>query len=259
MARLVWRATRVPSLGRPFLTARWELLAMLTWRVDPALVAPYVPHGTVLDTFEGDALVSLVGFLFADARLRGVRVPLHSDFEEVNLRCYVRRELPRVTAAEVRRGVAFVKELVPRRAIASVARWAYNEPYEARPMRHRVETDAGGAPTLVEYGWRQRSVPGGWGRMAVELSGSAAQPLADSEAAFVTDHYWGYTARRGGTTTEYQVQHAPWRVWSAQRSVLEADLEELCGPSFAAALSGPPSSAFLAEGSEVAVLPPAHL
>ena len=95
--------------------------------------------------------------------------------------------------------------------------------------------------------------------MAVELSGSAAQPLADSEAAFVTDHYWGYTARRGGTTTEYQVQHAPWRVWSAQRSVLEADLEELCGPSFAAALSGPPSSAFLAEGSEVAVLPPAHL
>ena len=260
MSRHVWRAEDVPSLGRPFLTARWELLAMLNWRVDPALLAPYTPPGTVLDTFDGAALVSMVGFLFLDTRIMGVAVPLHRDFEELNLRCYVRRELARPGAPEVRRGVTFVKEVVPRAAIATVARWAYNEPYEARPMQHEVATAADGVtPVRVEYRWRQRTRPDGWGRLAIEVEGPASQPAAGSEAAFVSEHYWGYTAQRGGGTTEYQVHHEPWRVWAARRVVLEADLEELYGRGFAEALDGPPSSAFLADGSAISVLPARQL
>lgn len=255
MSQLLWRAPEVPGLGRPFLTARWDLLVMLNWRVDPALVAPYVPPGTVPDTFEGATIVSLVGFRFLETRVRGLRVPMHTDFEEVNLRCYVKREVPRPTGPEVRRGVSFVKELVPRSAIAAVARWAYEEPYEWRPMRHRIETTAAGVPTYVEYSWRSRTMPDRWGRMAVETESEPSQPREGTEAHFVTDHYWGYTARRDGRTSEYQVQHAPWRVWPARRALLEADLAELYGAGFAEAMAGTPSSAFLADGSEVAVLP----
>ena len=63
-------------------------------------------------------------------------VPFHRTFEEVNLRFYVRR----VADGEVRRGVVFVQELVPRWAIATVARLLYQERYRAVRMSHRVDS-----------------------------------------------------------------------------------------------------------------------
>ena len=260
MSRSRFSLSSVPSLGRPFLTAEWRHLAMVNWRCDPSLVAPYVPEGTSLDLFDGAALVSLVGFLFADTRVLGAPVPGHTDFEELNLRFYVRRDVPRAAGEpEVRRAVSFVKEIVPLAAVAVVARWAYNEPYESRPMRHAVEEDDAGNVTRVEYGWRQRQLATGWGRLALEVSGTPDQPEAGSEAQFVTEHYWGYTRQRDGSTVEYQVQHPPWRVWSADRVVLEADADELYGRAFADVMDGTPSSAFLAEGSAVSVSTPVHL
>ena len=79
-----------PLAGR-FLTARWVHLAMLNYEVDPAVLAPWVPAGTELDPWEGRYLASVVGFQFLDTRLLGIPVPFHRDFEEVNLRFYVRR------------------------------------------------------------------------------------------------------------------------------------------------------------------------
>ena len=125
---------RVVVTPRVFLTGEWRYLAMLNYRVDAALLEPFVPHGTTLDDWQGTTYVSLVGFLFRDTRVLGVPIPLHRDFEEVNLRFYVRREAD----GEVRRGVTFIKEIVPRPAIATVARLAYNEPYVALPMRHSI-------------------------------------------------------------------------------------------------------------------------
>ena len=127
---------------RPFLTAEWRTLAMLNYEVDPALVQPLAPRGTEIDFWEGRTYVSMVGFLFLGTRLLGVPPPLHRNFEEVNLRFYLRRE----AAGEVRRGVAFVKEIVPRWAIAQVARLAYNENYVSLPMRHRREGFGAGEP-----------------------------------------------------------------------------------------------------------------
>ena len=237
-----------PPAGRPFLTGAWRWLAMLNWRVDPSLLAPLVPRGTRLDAWNGATFVSVVGFLFQDTRVLGVPVPLHRDFEEVNLRFYVRRE----AGGEVRRAVTFVKEIVPRRAIATVARLAYNEPYVALPMRHALGTIVGpdAAPATVEYAWRQRA---GWSRLRVRPTG-AARAIADgSEEEFITEHYWGYTRQRDGGTVEYQVAHPRWRVWSTSEATLDADVAELYGPRFAAVLSSPPDSAFLAEGSAISV------
>lgn len=230
--------------GRAFLTARWEHLVLLNYACPAALLAPLVPAGTTLDTWDGEALVSLVGFLFADTRLLGIPIPWHRTFAEVNLRFYVRRDAP-----ELRRGVVFVREFVPRRAIAAVARIFYNEPYMAVPMRHRSTLDplAGGR---VEYGWRT-----GGADLAIGAEvASPAHPLAaGTEAEFITEHYWGYTRQRNGGTLEYRVEHPSWHVWSADRAWFTGPASTAYGPAFGEVLSSPPRSAFVAVGSPIAV------
>jgi uncharacterized protein YqjF (DUF2071 family) len=233
-------------MPRPFLTAEWRWLAMLNYRVEPELLRPYLPAGTELDCWNGATYLSIVGFLFRDTRVLGVPVPMHRHFEEVNLRLYVRR----TSGGEVRRAVTFIRELVPRRAIATVARLSYNEPYTALPMRHRFEASdpATGAPNVIEYAWRHR---GNWSGLSVEPTG-AAEPLgAGSEEEFIAEHYWGYTRQRDGGTVEYRVNHPPWRVWQVRNARLQGDVAPLYGAELAAALSGPPASAFLADGSAV--------
>jgi uncharacterized protein len=235
---------------RPFLTAEWRWLVMLNYEVAPAVLAPLVPAGTVLDLWQGRALVSVVGFRFVHTRVLGVPVPFHRNFEEVNLRFYVRREM---TSAAPRRGVVFVRELVPRAAIAGLARLAYNEPYRAVPMRSAVPAGSVEAPGTLTYEWRTGVA---WQRLAATATGRATVPAPGSEAAFITEHYWGYTRQRDGSAVEYEVTHPVWRVWPAAEPVLDADLVDLYGPAFATALGCPPVSALVAEGSAVAVYPP---
>ena len=225
---------------RTFLTAEWRDLALLNYEIDPDLLRPYVPRGTVLDLWDERCFVSVVGFRFLNTRLMGVPIPFHDNFLEVNLRFYVRREVE----GEVRRGVVFIKEIVPRRAIAWVARVVYNENYVALPMRHAVD-DAS-----ARYEWR---FEGAWNRLALEGLGDWRLQDPASEAAFITEHYWGYAVQRDGSTLEYQVEHPRWRVAQATEVELMCDVGRLYGNEFAEALSREPASAFLADGSEIVV------
>jgi uncharacterized protein YqjF (DUF2071 family) len=221
---------------------------MLNFEMDPGVLLPLVPAGTTLDPWQDRALVSVVGFRFLDTRLRGLPIPGHRDFDEVNLRFYVRREV----GGEVRRGVVFVRELVPRAAIAWLARRAYNEPYRAVPMRSTVPA-AGAPPGRLVYAWR---IGGRWQHVAATAVGEAAVPPSDSEAAFITHHLWGYTRQPDGGTLEYEVEHPRWGVWRAEAPALEADVAELYGPAFVPALERPPVSALIADGSPVVVFRP---
>jgi uncharacterized protein len=222
---------------------------MLNYEVPAGLLHPLVPAGTQLDHFNGNLLASLVGFRFLDTRVLGVPVPGHRDFDEVNLRFYVRR---RGEDGAWRRGVVFVREFVPRRAIALGARWWYNEPYSAVPMGHEIALDGAteGGPGRASYAWR---LAGRWHRLQVTTAGRPALVPSGSEAEFVTEHYWGYTAQPDGGCKEYQVTHPPWRVWSGGESTLDCDVRRVYGPGFAECLTDPPRSAFLAEGSAVTV------
>lgn len=223
------------------LTAEWRNLLMVNYEIDPAILAPHVPIGTQLDSFEGRTFVSMVGFRFLRTRVFGVPVPGHRNFDEVNLRFYVSRQ----TAGECRRGVVFVKEIVPKRAIAWLARGLYNEHYVALPMRSAVKV-----PGRVEYAWRHR---GSWDGLSAYVSGAPSQPAPDSEEAFIAEHYWGYSKQRDGGTVEYRVTHPAWRVYRCASPVLDCRVAALYGDAFVSALAGPPSSAFLAEGSAVSV------
>ncbi len=228
-----------------FLTAEWRHLAMLNYEVDEDVVRPLVPAGTELDTWSGKTLVSIVGFLFLKTRVLGVGIPFHRDFEEINLRFYVRRQ----DEDGWRRGVVFVREIVPRWAIAAIARWIYGENYVACPMRSTVEPPSGGAGRL-SYGWRSS---GEEHALDVAFGGPAALPAPDSEAEFITEHYWGYAAQRDGPTGEYRVGHPQWRAWMASEASLSAGVGGFYGDRWAPFLNGEPSSAFVAEGSPIVV------
>ena len=240
------------EVQRAFLTAEWRYLAMLTFEVMPSLLRPFIPRGTELDSHDGRALISLVGFRFLRTRVLGVRIPFHQNFDEVNLRLYVRREAGR----EVRRGVSFVREIVPRRLVAFVARLVFNEPYVALRMRSEVPTVGGAAPGRIRYAWKGL---GDWQHLGLTATGSPKAPEEPSEMSFVTDHHWGYSRQRDGSTLEYRVEHPPWRIWAAEQSEVGGDLGGLYGAGLGGALAGRPTSALLAEGSSVAVSRPVPL
>ena len=218
---------------------------MLNYEIDPATLAPHVPKGTELDLWHGRHLVSVVGFLFLDTRVFGIPFPCHRNFEEVNLRFYVRRQ----AEDGWRRGVVFIKEIVPRAAIALAARKLYNEPYIALPMAHEIVGPAS-ALKSAEYSWR---FAGRQNSMKLTVRGEAQLLEAGSEAEFITEHYWGYNAQRNGSTLEYRVEHPRWQVYDVADAKLDCDVAGLYGQKFCASLNRQPSSAFVAEGSAVAV------
>ena len=227
-----------------FLTAEWRHLAMLNYEVDPGLLRPLIPSGTEQDSWSGKTFVSLVGFRFLNTKVWGVSLPLHRTFEEVNLRFYVRR----LQEGKVRRGVIFIREIVPRRLIAAVARAVYNERYVALPMSHQI---TGNSSCLsVEYGWKLGTCKN---RIKIVTKGEPQLPQDGSQEQFITEHYWGYANQHDGGCIEYQVRHPRWRVWNASEAVFDGNMEALYGEELNAVLKHPPASAFLAEGSEVSV------
>jgi uncharacterized protein len=234
------------SAASPFLTAEWRYLAMLNYEIDPMLLRSFVPVGTELDSRKGKTFASMVGFLFQDTKIHGVTIPFHSSFEEVNLRFYIRRK----SKEGWRRGVVFIKELVPRRTIAWTARVFYNENYIAVPMKSEIQREGDGAIRSVAYEW---IFNGRKNRLGLSIKGEANVVEEGSIEEFITEHYWGYARQRDGGTAEYQVEHPRWRVWPALSSSFECDVEGLYGKDFVEVLQGPPASAFLAEGSPVTV------
>jgi uncharacterized protein YqjF (DUF2071 family) len=238
-----------------FLSAEWRDLLMLNYEVDPARLQKYIPAGTELDSFNRNTYVSLVGFRFCDTKLLGMfPTPLHTEFEEINLRFYVRR----LVCNEVRRGVVFIAEIVPKRAIAFAARFFYNENYVRRPMAHRVSSND--FKVEAEYSWKSGNQSC---KLRARAEGSPSLPMEGSLEQFITEHYWGYSRQPSGATVEYHVSHVPWKVWNATHAGFSGDTRDLYGDELSELLTKAPVSAFIAHGSPVKVfrgskLPSAH-
>jgi uncharacterized protein YqjF (DUF2071 family) len=228
-----------------FLTAEWRKLIMAQYEVAPESLAPWLPQGVELDLYQNRCYVSLVGFLFDRVRVKGLAIPFHTRFAEVNLRFYVRRIEPDGT---LRRGVVFVREFVPRTAIAVVARTLYEEPYLALPMRSSIVSSSDSLD--LQYTWKHR---GRWHSLAVEASPHEQPIAAGSVEEFLTEHYWGYTRRSNGSTSEYGVRHPRWNIYPVLSSKIDVDLGSLYGPAFAHLDAQSPASILLAEGSTVSV------
>jgi uncharacterized protein YqjF (DUF2071 family) len=225
---------------RKFLTAEWCDLIMANYEVGPGLLRDRVPHGTELEFHEGRCFVSLVGFMFLDTRVLGVPVPFHVNFEEVNLRFYVKRETP----DEIRRGVCFIKEIVPRRAIAWVARTLYGEPYECWRMRNLRSVSE------IRYEWRR---PDRVNSIAVKIGETVGVPVDGSHEEFIVEHYWGYTKRGEKRTDEYKVEHPKWVLRAVESSEIAVDFGSVYANEFGFLGGANPHSVIFANGSEIAV------
>ena len=231
-----------------FLAGELRYLAMLNFEIDPETLSSYVPPGTELDLWRGKTFISVVGFLLLRVRILGLPVFLHRHFEQVDLRFYVRRE----TAEGVRHGVAFIKQIVPRQVIASVARRLYSEEFVTLPMAHKVDFSefAGRARGSIEYRWYHHAK---WHGIHVEVKDSAGFPLPDSEEEFTIERYWRYSSKANGSCLEYRVERPAWRVWRSSAAAFTCDDVSVYGPDLGACLIRAPRSALVAEGSPVTV------
>jgi uncharacterized protein YqjF (DUF2071 family) len=234
------------SMASTFLTAEWRKLIMAQYAIHPSTLAPWLPAGLELDLYKGHCFVSLVGFLFDEVRVKGIAIPFHTRFEEVNLRFYVRRTEADGTQ---KRGVVFIREFVPRTAISVIANTLYEESYATLPTRYSIESTA--QKLSVRYDWRHKKV---WQSLAVDAAPHPRAIAENSIEEFITEHYWGYTRRSDGSTSAYEVQHPRWKVYPIQRYAIVADFAALYGPAFGLLNQQCPASVLLAEGSAVSVL-----
>ena len=229
-------------MPRAFLKARWSNLALLNFSVPPEVLEARLPPELTLDWLDGEAWVSLVAFDFLETEVMGVRWPGHVNFPEINLRFYVR--------CGSERGVVFVREYVPRRAIAWIAKRIYNEPYEAAPMTSRVRKH--GERIRVEHALH---VGGRANTLAVEAIEPPLMVPPGSLEHHFKEHRWGFGTDRAGNTTFYEVEHPPWFVYRLKHVEMDWDWELAYGPEWAFLNGREPDSAVRAVGSEVAVYP----
>ncbi|MGN7783637.1 YqjF family protein [Niabella sp. 22666] len=227
-----------------FLSAEWRKLAMANYAIDPDILKAFVPYKTELDTWNNTCYVSLVGFMFLQTKLLGMKIPGHVNFEEVNLRFYVRYK----EGNNWKRGVVFIKEIVPKTMIAWVANNVYGENYEALPMRHNWQL--GTDKQIVSYGWKKQQ----WHEMIIHASSTPQDITTGSEAEFITEHYWGYTQTGLSKTGEYEVQHPRWQTYEVTDYTISVDFELSYGPVFGFLNNWHPRSVLLAEGSAIKVL-----
>lgn len=232
-------------MDKPFLRASWLNLLMANFTVDKSVLQPYRPAHTELDDWNGNCYVSLVGFLFYNTSVKGLALPYHKNFEEVNLRFYVRHK----HNGEWRRGVVFIKELVPMPLITLIANTLYNEHYETHPMAHTfVATPQG---LQVEYKWK---VGREWNYLKA-ITETHKIPIAEgTEEEFITEHYWGYTRINSRKTSVYEVQHPRWQIHPVRSFAYHCNVKTLYGDAFTECLAQQPTSVFLADGSEIFVM-----
>lgn len=228
-----------------FLKAQWKNLIMLNYEVDQAILKPYIPAGTELDLWQGKALVSMVGFMFLQTKVLGFKWPFHINFEEINLRFYVRH----FDGKEWKRGAVFISEIVPKVLITIIANTLYKEHYRTLPTRHSVIHKANDQ-TAYLYEWKLKD---SWNKIGVTV-GKLLKPIPPGSAEeFIFEHYWGYNSISGTKTTEYQVEHVRWQTADVKNFIFEADIEALYGAAFVPYLKKAPFSAFFAEGSDISV------
>ena len=227
-----------------FLTAEWRKLIFANYEIDPQLLRPYVPPKTELDTFNGKHYISLVGFLFKNTRLKGIRIPFHVNFEEVNLRFYVRYK----NGNEWKRGTVFIREFVPKHAISFIANTFYNERYDTLPMDHRWQI--GETEQLIRYDWKQRSRNF---HIQVHAGTEPFRFKPGSEGTFITEHYWGYNKINAKQTLEYEVTHPSWDAYKVKDFDIKVDFEALYGDAFSVLNHQDPDSVLLMEGSPITI------
>jgi len=225
-----------------FLKAEWRKLAIINYEINPDILLQYLPEGTELDFYKGKCYVSIVGFMFLNTKLLGFPIPFHRNFEEVNLRFYVKKK----ENGGWKRGVVFIKEIVPKPALSFVANSIYKENYHTMPMKNLIHEKEN--ELLIRYSWKDKS----WHSLQITAESRALPMETDSEFEFITEHYWGFT-KNENKTSEYEVCHPKWEYYLVKDYELHIHFGKIYGKDFECLNHQEPVSVMLAEGSEIQV------
>lgn len=230
-------------MARPFLTARWSDIMLLTFEAPEALLRRGIPPGVELDRWNGRAHVSIVALHMRDVRVLGWAILGFAAHPQVNFRTYVRR------GGEP--GVWFIRQFVPSRVIAAVGRLRYDEPFWPTPIRRRVvETPS---ELRAEYAVGPEAL--GW---HVSVAGSRAVriPEPGSHEHYLTERSFACRARADGALSVFRVVHPTWAVREVRSVDYRLDFGSLYGAEWEFLNKAEPASVVCAEGSAVAVYPP---
>ena len=227
-----------------FLTAEWNDLAIANYKIDLEILKKYVPFGTELDLWNGKCYISLIGFMFENVKVLGMKIPFHVNFEEVNLRFYVKR----FENNQWKRGTVFIKEIVPKHAVTIVANALYNEHYQTLKMKHQRTDDE--TSKHFQYEWKTGSR---WNSIAMKTAKQPKEIALNSEAEFITEHYFGYTKFNEKKTIEYEVTHPRWTQLEVLETKIDVDFQAVYGNDFKFLQDLKPKSTFLAIGSKITI------
>ncbi|WP_432671900.1 YqjF family protein [Flavobacterium sp. SM2513] len=227
-----------------FMKAEWNDLLFINYEINPSFLKKYVPKGTELDLWNGKCYISLIGFMFENVKVLGMKIPFHVNFEEVNLRFYVKR----FEDGNWKRGVVFIKEIVPKHAITFVANTLYNEQYQTLPMRH--ERTVSTTSRFFKYEWLKENFRNS---ISVETEKKLLPIEENSEAEFISEHYYGYTISPRQKTVEYEVKHPRWQQYKVIDYAITVDFELTYGKEFAFLQDLKADSCFVAKGSKISI------
>lgn len=225
-----------------FLKAEWRKLAIINYEINPEVLEKYLPKGTELDFYKGKCYVSVVGFMFLNTKLLGFPIPFHRNFEEVNLRFYVKKK----EGNDWKRGVVFIKEIVPKPALSFVANSVYKENYKTMPMKNIIHQKD--QELLIKYSWKDQE----WHSIEISAESEPLKMENNSEFEFITEHYYGFT-KKENKTSEYQVCHPKWDYYLIKNYQLKINFQKVYGNDFECLNHRKPMSVMLAEGSEIEV------
>jgi len=223
--------------------AQWNKLVMANYAVGPDVLNKYLPYQTIYDRWNGNCFISLVGFMFRDTSVMGIKFPFHTFFEEVNLRFYVMH--PHNEGSN--RGVVFIKEIVPLPGVTFIANTIYKEHYETLSMKHTWNITP--EQLVVEYKWKTKI----WNSIKIVSEPTPLEITEESLENFFTDQHWGYTQVNDKWTMVYEVAHPIWQYYNTIEYSIDVDFGEVYGDAFSFLNHQLPDSVFLSEGSAISL------
>lgn len=227
-----------------FLKANWENIVMVNYEIAPSILSKYLPKGVSIDLYNDKAYISLVGFMFKKTKIFNVPIFKLGTFEEINLRFYVTRKV----GNETRRGVVFINETVPYKAVAWLANALYKEHYTTIATRHNWKINK--ESKEIKYEWLVNKK---WNTIEVSALNKKKIMRENGFENFIFEHYYGYTKVDKSNTVEYQIAHPSWLINDILEYEIDCDFTNMYGKDFAILDKTLPTSIFLAEGSAIEI------
>jgi len=183
----------------------WQQLLFAHWRVAPAILAPLIPAGLELDTYNGEAWIGVVPFLMNNVHPRGtVSIPGVSKFPELNVRTYVKRDN--------KPGVWFLSLDAGNPLAVRVARRLFHLPYYNAKMDIFSEKD------WIQYRAHRSD-------QTADFEGCyrATSPVFRAERGsldeWLTERYCLYSADAKGRLYRCEILHRPWSLQRAEAQI----------------------------------------